>query len=56
MEVYQLFFEGEGTPEAVPMGAIEASDKSEEKLVGYFRRANEADRKFMLDVGRKLAK
>ena len=55
MEVYQLFFEGEGKPHAVPMGATEALDKGEEKLLGYFRRAIEADRQFMLDVGRKLA-
>ena len=55
IEVYQLFFEGEGKPEAVLMGAIEAVDKSEEKLLGYYRRANDADRQFMLHVGRKLA-
>ena len=48
--------EGEGKPETVPLGAIEALDKSEEKLLGYFRRANDADRQFMLQVGRKLAK
>jgi transcriptional regulator with XRE-family HTH domain len=56
VEVYQLFFEGEGKPEPVPVGAMEALDKSEEKLLGFFRRANEADRQFMLQVGRKLAK
>jgi hypothetical protein len=38
------------------MGAIEALDKGEEKLLGFFRRANEADRRLMLQVGRKLAK
>src|ERR1019366_7297808 len=54
VEVYQLFFEGEGKPEPVPVGAMEALDKSEEKLLGFFRRANEADRQFMLQVGRKL--
>ena len=56
VDVYQLFFEGDGKAEAVPMGAIEALDKSEEKLLGFYRRANEADRQFMLDVGRKVAK
>ena len=56
VEVYQLFYEGEGKPEAVPTGTVEALDKSEEKLLGFFRRANEADREFMLQVGRKLAK
>ena len=55
VEVYQLFYQAEGTPEAVPTGTIEALDKSEEKLLGFFRRANDADKKFMLDVGRKLA-
>src|ERR1035441_568322 len=47
VEVYQLFFEGEGKPEPVPVGAMEALDKSEEKLLGFFRRANEAGRQFM---------
>jgi transcriptional regulator with XRE-family HTH domain len=56
IKVYQLFFEGEGKPEPLATGTMEALDKSEEKLLGFFRRANEADRKFMLDVGRKLAK
>ena len=55
LEVYQLFFEGDEKPEAVLTGAIEALDKSEEKLLGFFRRANEADGQFMLQVGRKLA-
>jgi transcriptional regulator with XRE-family HTH domain len=55
VEVYQLFFDGDGKPEPVPAGATEPPDKSEEKLLGFFRRANEADRQFMLQVGRKLA-
>jgi transcriptional regulator with XRE-family HTH domain len=56
IEVYQLFFEGEGKPEPLATGTMEALDKSEEKLLGFFRRANEADRRLMLQVGRKLAK
>jgi transcriptional regulator with XRE-family HTH domain len=56
VEVYQLFFEGDGNPEAALTGAIDALDKSEVRLLGFFRRANEADRQFMLQVGRKLAK
>ena len=56
VEVYQLFFQGERNPEPARVGAIEALDKSEEKLLGFFRRANEANRQFMLEVGRKLAK
>jgi hypothetical protein len=35
---------------------MEALDTREMELVGFYRRSNEADRKFMLDVGRKLAK
>jgi len=56
VEVYQLFFEGEGKPEPVPTEEMEGLDRREMELVGFYRRANEADRKFMLDVGRKLAK
>jgi transcriptional regulator with XRE-family HTH domain len=55
VEVYQLFFEGEGKPEPVPVGAREGLDRREGELLGFFRRVNEPDRKFMLDVGRKLA-
>jgi transcriptional regulator with XRE-family HTH domain len=56
VEVYQLFLEGEGMPGAVPTAAMEGPDKREGKLLALFRQANEADRNFMLDVGRKLAK
>src|ERR1035441_8568296 len=42
VEVYQLFFEGEGKPKPVPVAATEAMDKREEKLLGFFRRADEA--------------
>jgi transcriptional regulator with XRE-family HTH domain len=55
MEVYQLFFEGEGNPEPVSKGTTEALDIGEMELVGFYRRASEVDRKFMLQVGRKLA-
>src|SRR5208337_78517 len=56
LEFYQLFFEGEGMPESVPTGAMESLDVSEVELLGFFRQVKEADRKFMLDVGRVLAK
>jgi transcriptional regulator with XRE-family HTH domain len=55
-EVYQLFFEGEGNPKPVPVGAREAMDKREEKLLGFFRRADEAERRLMLDIAREMAK
>ena len=56
VEVYQLFFEGEGKPKHVPVAATEAMDKREEKLLGFFRRADEAERRLMLDIARKMAK
>jgi len=56
VEVYQLFFEGEGKPKPVPVGAREAMDKTEGKLLGFFRRADEAARRLMLDIARKMAK
>jgi transcriptional regulator with XRE-family HTH domain len=56
VEVYQLFFEGEGKPEPVPAGAMEALDRRERELLGLFRRAEGADRKFVLDVARRMAK
>jgi transcriptional regulator with XRE-family HTH domain len=56
VEVYQLFFEGEGKPKPVPVGTREAMDKREEKLLGFFRRADEAERRLMLDIAREMAK
>jgi transcriptional regulator with XRE-family HTH domain len=55
IEFYQLFFEGKGEPESISMGAIETLDIREGDLLGYFRRVKEADRNFMLEVGRRLA-
>jgi hypothetical protein len=34
---------------------MEALDRRERELIGLFRRAEEADRKFVLDVARKMA-
>jgi transcriptional regulator with XRE-family HTH domain len=56
IEVYQIFFEGEGKPKPVPVGAREGVDKREGELLGLFRQANEADRRLMLDIARKLTK
>ncbi len=55
VQVYQLFFEGRGEPERVPAGSMNELDEREMKLIAFFRWANEADRQFMLDVGRRLA-
>jgi transcriptional regulator with XRE-family HTH domain len=54
IKVYQLFFEGEGKPEPAPVGAREGLDKREGELIGLFRQANEADRRLMLDIVRKM--
>ena len=56
VEVYQLFFEGEGKPEPVPVGATDALDKREGELLGLYRRAKVADRQLILQVARKMAK
>ncbi len=56
VEVYQLFFEGEGNPKPVPTGAREVQDKRESELLGFLRMADEADRKLMFDIARKMAK
>jgi transcriptional regulator with XRE-family HTH domain len=56
VEVYQLFFEGDGRPEPAPTGTMEAMDKTERQLLAFFRQADEADRQLMLDVARKMAK
>lgn len=56
VEVYQLFFEGERTPEPLSAGSMEPLDGSEKKLLALYRQVDEADRRFMLDVGRQMAK
>jgi transcriptional regulator with XRE-family HTH domain len=56
VEVYQLFFEGDGRPEPGPTSTMEARDKRERQLLAFFRQADEADRQLMLDLARKMAK
>ena len=56
IEVYQLFFEGEGKPEPAPAGAMEALDRTERELLALFRQAYEADRRVIFHVARKVAK
>ena len=55
VELYQLFFEGEGEPEPAPVGAREGLDRSEDKLLGFFRQVDEADKQLMLHMARKMA-
>jgi transcriptional regulator with XRE-family HTH domain len=55
VEVYQLFYKGEGKPEAVIVGSGEAMDKSEEELLGFFRQAHRAEKRLILQVARELA-
>jgi hypothetical protein len=43
-------------PLSVSVGEMEPLDRSERELLALYRQVNEADRKFMLDVGRQMAK
>ena len=54
--VHQIFVAGEGKPETVPANAIKPPVGREEKLLGFFRRADEADKQLMLDIACKLAR
>ncbi len=56
LELYQLFFAGDGRPKPAPAGAKEDLDRSERQLVALYRRVNEADRKLLLHVARQMAK
>jgi transcriptional regulator with XRE-family HTH domain len=55
VELYQLFFEGDGTPEPVPAAATDAPGSRETELLALFRKAGNADRQLMLRVARKMA-
>ena len=55
LEVYQLFYEGEGEPEPAVPGITEPSNGSDKKLLALLREVNEADRKLVLSVARKMA-
>ena len=54
--VHQIFVAGEGKPETVPANAIKPPVGREEKLLGFFRRADEADKQLMLAIACKLAR
>ena len=55
VEVYQLFYEGEGKPEPAVPGITEPVDGSDKKLLALLRDVNEADRELVLAVARKMA-
>jgi transcriptional regulator with XRE-family HTH domain len=55
LEVYQLFYEGKEEPELAVPGTTEPSDGSDEKFLALLREVNEADRKLVLAVARKMA-
>lgn len=42
-ELYHLFYEGEGKPEAVSSVVVDAKDRSERDLLALFRKVSEAD-------------
>jgi transcriptional regulator with XRE-family HTH domain len=56
VEVYQIFFEGEGKPEPASVGARGATDKREEELLRLFRQADRTARQLILNLARKVAK
>jgi transcriptional regulator with XRE-family HTH domain len=56
VEVYQLFFQGEGKPEPAPVGATRATDKREWELLGLFRQTDKAERQLILNFARMVAK
>ncbi len=55
VEVYQIFFEGDGRPKPVPTGGMQALARRERNLLALFRQATEADRQIMLHVARRMA-
>lgn len=56
VEVYQLFFGGEGKPEPVSVGAMEVQNARERRLLGLFRQVNERDEQLILHLVRDLVK
>ena len=55
IEVYQLFFEGEGKPVPVAVGATEVRDVKERELVKLFRQIDNKDKQLVLRLARDLA-
>ncbi len=56
LELYQVFFAGDGRPRPVSAGKTEALDRRERDLLGLFRKVSEADRRLLLHVAREMAR
>jgi transcriptional regulator with XRE-family HTH domain len=55
LKVYQLFYEGKEEPEPAVPAITEPLDGSDKKFLALLRDVNEADRKLVLAVARKMA-
>lgn len=56
VEMYQLFFEGEGKPKTASQKEASALGPEERNLVENFTRLNKKDRSFLIALARKMAK
>ncbi len=56
LELYQLFFEGDGRPKPATTGSAEGLDRMERQLVALYRQVNDVDKRLLLHVARQMAK
>ena len=59
VEVYQLFYEGEAKPQAVPTAGAEVGaelDKRERVLLTLYRQSDPANKRLLLDIARRTGK
>lgn len=56
IELYQLFFRGEGGPKAVSVPRLPAQDREGRKLVEAFKSLDKRNRQLVMGMIRKLAK
>lgn len=56
VEMYQLFFEGEGKPKTASQKEASPLRPEERNLVESFTRLNKKDRSFLIALARKMAK
>jgi transcriptional regulator with XRE-family HTH domain len=56
IEMYQLFFEGENQPKAIPVESRAAPDTREQKLIQTFRNLNKRNQELVVAMVRKMAK
>ena len=56
VEMYQLFFEGEGKPKTASQKEASPLGPEERNLVESFTRLNKKDRSFLIALARKMAK